>query len=286
VRFQCLARHRAAYPIRLMYRILQVSASGYYAWRCRPDSRRICENRRLLAEIQTIHAKSTGTYGSLRVRAELLDRGYTCGRHRVARLMQSSGLHGIPKRRFRCTTTSDPRLPVASNRLKRDFTATAPNHRWVSDITYIRTGEGWLYLSVILDLYSRKVVGWSTSNRLQRNVVVEAFTMALGRRTPFSGLIHHSDRCSQYASHDFQKLLKAQGIECSMSGPGNCYDNAVAESFFATLQRECLHRRQYQTRAEAKSALFHFIEVYYNRQRRHSTIAQVSPEHFKITPST
>ncbi len=264
-----------------MCRLLRVSASGYYAWRQRPESPHCRSNSRLLAEIRTIHAKSTETYGSLRVRAELLENGHTCGRHRVARLMRSAGLQGIPKRRFRRTTTSDHKHPVAPNRLAQDFTATAPNQRWVADITYIGTGEGWLYLAVILDLYSRKVVGWSTSARLQRDLVLEALNMALGRRTPESGLIHHSDRGSQYASHDFQKLLRDQGIECSMSGVGNCYDNAVAESFFALLKRERVHRRHYQTRAEATADIFQYIEIFYNRQRRHSSVGHLNPTQFE-----
>jgi len=234
-----------------------------------------------LAEIRTIHATSTGTYGSLRVQAELLDNGHACGRHRVARLMRSAGLQGIPKRRFRRTTTSDHKHPVAPNRLAQDFTATAPNQRWVADITYIGTGEGWLYLAVILDLYSRKVVGWSTSARLQRDLVLDALNMALGRRTPAPGLIHHSDRGSQYASHEFQDLLRDHGIACSMSGAGNCYDNAVAESFFALLKRERVHRCHYQTRAEARTDIFQYIEVFYNRQRRHSSLDQRSPDQFE-----
>ncbi len=179
-----------------MCRLLRVSASGYYAWQQRPESQRHRQNRKLLAEIRTIHAKSTGTYGSLRVRAELLENGHTCGRHRVARLMHAAGLQGIPKRRFRRTTTSGHKLPVAPNRLAQDFSSAGPNQRWVADITYLRTGEGWLYLAVVLDLYSRKVVGWNTSSRLQRDLVLEALTMALGRRTPAPGLIHHSDRGS------------------------------------------------------------------------------------------
>jgi putative transposase len=173
--------------------------------------------------------------------------------------MRQAGLQGIPKRRFRRTTTRDRELSVAPNRLKQDFTAAAPNQRWVADMTYVRTGEGWLYVAVILDLYSRKVVGWSTSARLQRDLVLEALKMAVGRRTPSSGLIHHSDRGSQYASLDFQEALKAHGIIGSMSGIGNCYDNAVAESFFATLKRERVHRCHYQTRAEAKADVFHYI---------------------------
>ena len=264
-----------------MCRVLKVSASGYYAWQQRPASTRCEENQRLLGHIRSIHTKSTGTYGSLRVRAELRDQGHPCGRHRVARLMRTEGLQGIPKRRFRRTTTSGHKLPVAPNRLKQDFTATVPNHRWVSDITYVRTGEGWLYLAIILDLYSRKVVGWSTSARLQRDLVLEALTMALGLRLPTLGLIHHSDRGSQYASAEFQQLLKAQGITCSMSGVGHCYDNAVAESFFATFKRERVYRQHYQTRAEAKADVFHYIEVFYNRQRRHSTLGQRSPAQFE-----
>ncbi len=193
-----------------MCRALKVSASGYYAWQSRPDSRRSCENRRLLTEIRAIHTMSCGTYGSWRVRAELLGNGLSCARHRVARLMHKVGLQGIPKRRFRRTSTSSHKLPVAPNRLAQDFTATTPNQRWVSDITYIWTGEGWLYLAVILDLYSRKVVGWSTSNRLQRDLILEALTMALGQRTPTPGLIHHSDRGSQYASADFQQFSRTR----------------------------------------------------------------------------
>ncbi len=265
-----------------MCRVLRVSAGGYYAWQNRPDSRRRCENRKLLAEIRAIHAKSRGTYGSLRVRAELRDQGHSCGRHRVARLMRNAGLQGIPKRRFRRTTNSDHRLPVAPNRLKQDFTATAPNQRWVSDITYIPTGEGWLYLAVILDLYSRKVIGWSTSARLQRDVVLDAIRTAIGRRTPVSDLIHHSDRGSQYASIDFQEVLKEHGIICSMSDTGNCYDNAVAESFFATLKRERVHRLNYRTRAEATTDIFKYIEIFYNRHRRHSTIGHLSPHDYEI----
>ena len=265
----------------MMCRLLRVSASGFYAWQKRPESSRSRDNRSLLADIRAIHEKSTGTYGSVRVRAELAENGHPCGRHRVARLMRMAGLQGIPKRRFRRTTTSNHKLPVAPNRLMQDFTAKAPNQRWVSDITYIPTGEGWLYLAVILDLYSRKVVGWSTSVRLQRELVLEALTMALSRRTPSSGLIYHTDRGSQYASHDFQNLLKKHGIICSMSGAGNCYDNAVVESFFATLKRERVHRRHYQTRAEARADLFQYIEIFFNRQRRHASTNHLSPERFE-----
>jgi len=275
-----------------MCRLLRVSVSGYYAWRNRSDSRRQCENRRLLIEIRLIHEKSTGTHGSLRVQAELRDQGLFCGRHRVARLMRQSGLHGIPKRRFRRTTTSQPNQPVAPNLLKQDFTATAPNQRWVADITYVCTGEGWLYLAIILDLYSRKVVGWSTSVRLHQELVLEALKMALGRRTPAPDLIHHADRGSQYASLDFQQALTDHGLLCSMSGTGNCLDNAVAESFFATLKRERVHRHVYRTRAEATTDLFHYIEVFYNRQRRHGTLGlhQPGPWAFKtaawLTPDS
>ncbi len=251
-------------------------------WKRRPECRRTCENRRLLGKIRTIHAKSTGTYGRVRVLAELRDRGFACGRHRIARLMRSADLQGIPRRRFRRTTTSVHRLPVAPNRLKQDFSASAPNQRWVSDITYLWTGEGWLYLAVILDLYSRKVVGWSTSNRLQSDLVLEALQMALGLRTLVPGLIHHSDRGSQYASQDFQNLLRNHDIQCSMSGTGNCYDNAVAESFFATLKRERVYRQMYRRRDEAKSDLFQYIEVFYNRQWRHSAAGLKSPVQFEV----
>jgi len=176
--------------------------------------------------------------------------------------MRAVGLQGIPKRRFHRTTTSGHKLPVAPNRLKQDFTATGPNQRWVSDITYVRTGEGWLYVAVILDLYSRKVVGWSTNARLQRDLVLNALEMAFGHGTPSTGRIHHSDRGSQYASADFQQLLKNHGIECSISGTGNCYGNAVAESFFATLKPERVHRHSYHLRAEATTEVFHYIEIF------------------------
>ncbi len=231
-------------------------------------------------EIRALHAKSTGTYGSLRVWVELLDNGRSCGRHRVARLMRQGGLQGIPRRRFRRTTTSKHNQPVSPNLLKQDFTAKAPNQRWVSDITYVRTSEGWLYVAVILDLYSRKVVGWATSTRLRRDLVLEALRMAVGQRCLSTGLIHHSDRGSQYASHESQNLLKAQGIACSMSGAGNCFDNAVAESFFAIIKRERVPRRTYRTRAEATTDLFQYMEMFYNRHRRRSTLGQRSPELF------
>ena len=269
----------------MMCRVLRVSASGYYAWQQRPESTRCRENRGLLGQIRAIHAKSTGTYGSLRVQAELIEHGHHGGRHRVARLMRMARLHGIPKRRFRRTTTSDHTLPVAPNRLAQDFSAMAPNERWVTDITYLRTEEGWLYLAVVLDLYSRKVVGWSTGSRLQCDLVLKALKMGLGRRAPTPGLIHHSDRGSQYASTDFQKLLKGQGITCNLSRAGNCYDNAVMGSFFATLKRERVHRRDYRTRAQATADMFQYIEIFYNRQRRHSALGHRNPEQFERGPS-
>jgi putative transposase len=224
-----------------------------------------------------MHAGSDGVYGSPKIRDELLDAGESVGKHRVARLMRELGLVGCPKRHYRVTTDSNHDFTVAPNHLARDFTATAPDQRWVADITYIRTAEGWLYLAVVLDLYSRAIVGWSMSHRMNRELVLNALLMALWRRHPEGELLHHSDRGSQYASGDFQALLETHGIVCSMSGTGSCYDNAAMESFFALLKRERVHRRRYQTRQQARTDVFDYIERFYNRQRRHGSAGRMSP---------
>jgi transposase InsO family protein len=208
--------------------------------------------------------------------------GTRVGKHRVARLMRENGLRGRRKRRFRHTTDSNHAMPIAPNTLARAFAVNAPNEVWVTDITYIPTGEGWLYLAAILDLFSRRVVGWSMSERITRQLTLDALTMALRARTPPRGLLHHSDRGSQYASADYRTALHAAGIECSMSRKGNCWDNAVAESFFATLKTELVHEADWGTRAAARSAIFEYLEVFYNRRRRHSSIDYVSPEEFEL----
>ena len=256
-----------------------VSASGYYAWRRRPESRRTRHNRELMRAIRVVHAESDGTYGSLRIHAALNASGVACGRAKVTRLMHNAGLKGCPKRRFRVTTRRGG--APASNLLDQNFTANTPNQRWASDITFIYTGQGWLYLAVVMDLYSRRIIGWSMSRRINRHIVVRALNMALGRRRPGEDLIHHSDRGSQYLSDNFQDLLKANGITCSMSDKGSCYDNAVVESFFASLKRERTKRRKYRTRDEARADVFDYIERFYNRERRHGYVGNISPAEFE-----
>ncbi|MFP2962870.1 IS3 family transposase, partial [Myxococcus sp. 1LA] len=225
--------------------------------------------------------KSRGTYGSPRVHAELRAKGRRVSRKRVARLMGQQGLAARRTRRFVHTTDSRHTQPVASNVLARDFSADAPNRTWVTDITYVWTRQGWLYLAVVLDLFSRLVVGWAMGEFIDRHLVLGALDMALKRRRPPRGLLHHSDRGSQYSSEDYQRALASRGIECSMSRKGNCWDNAVAESFFSTLKMELVHDADFATRDQARAALFEYIEVFYNRQRRHSTLGYVSPVEYE-----
>jgi len=279
VRFACIDRRRDQYPIHQMCRLLQVSRSGYYAWRTRPESRRTGYDRELTRSIRLLHGKSDGTYGSPRIHAELHAEGFTCGRAKVARLMHNAGLKGCPKRRFRVTTKSG--MTRALNLLDQNFSANDVNQRWASDITFIWTGQGWLYLAVVMDLYSRRIIGWSMSRRINRHLVTNALIMALGQRRPEGKLIHHSDRGVQYLSDDFQDLLKANNITCSMSDRGSCYDNAVVESFFASLKRERVRRKKYRTRDEARADVFDYIERFYNRQRRHGYVGNISPAEFE-----
>ena len=264
-----------------MCRVLEVSTSGYYDWRGRAESQRKKQDRRLVVEIKAIHRQSRQTYGSPRIHDQLKDRGIRCGKKRVARLMQLHGLRAKQTRRFKATTDSKHTLPVADNVLSRQFTPSAPDVVWAADITYIPTRQGWLYLAVVLDLFSRRVVGWSMHKRLDRSLVLDALEMALRGRSPGPGLIHHSDRGSQYASGDYQALLEAQQMICSMSRRGNCWDNAPVESFFSTLKRELVHHCRYQTRAEARAELFEYIEVWYNRRRRHSSLGYQSPAEYE-----
>ncbi len=281
MRYQCIQRRRSQYPLRMMCRVLKVSRSGYYAWRIRPESQRAHTDRQLTRVIRRLHADSDGVYGAPKMCAELNDEGYPCGRHKVARLMRKVGLKGCPKRRFRVTTQRDPSHPVADNLLEQDFTAAAPNQRWASDITYIATHQGWLYLAVVLDLYSRRIVGWSMSRWISRQLAIDALRMAMSQRLPDSTLIHHSDRGSQYTSDDFRDELDKHGIQCSMSARGNCYDNAVVESFFGLLKRERVNRTRYLTRDEAQADVFDYIERFYNRKRRHGYLGNISPVAFE-----
>jgi putative transposase len=231
-----------------MCRLLCVSRSGYYAAKTRPESARSKLDRELLHEIKRVHEKSKGVYGSPRIQAELADEGHQVGRHKVAQLMRLERLRGCPKRRYRVTTKRDPRHRVAKNLLEQDFFTAKPNQKWVADITYISTKQGWLYLAVVIDLYSRRVVGWSMSQWMTRRIVVDALRMAVDARDPGNDLIHHSDRGGQYTSDDFRDELVKYNIECSMSSTGNCYDNAVAESFFGLMKRERVNRTRYRTR--------------------------------------
>lgn len=269
------------YPVSLMCSALRVSRSGFYAWRRRQPSKRAREDARLAAEIRTVHQQARGTYGSPRVHFELQQRAFQVGRHRVARLMREQGLTARFKRRFRRTTDSKHNDPIAANRLNRQFDVEGPDRVWATDITYLWTDQGWLYLAVVLDLYSRRVVGWSMAEHLRSELVLGALEMALGQRAPRDGLLHHSDRGCQYASSAYREALSQADIVCSMSRKGDCWDNAVVESFFGTLKSELVHRRRFATRLAARTAVFEYIEVFYNRQRRHSYLGYLSPAEYE-----
>jgi putative transposase len=281
VRFAFIVAEKAAFPVRLLCRTLQVSRAGFYAWHTRPPAPRTQADERLGLEIAAIHAESRQRYGSPRVHAELADRGCRTSRKRVARLMRGRGLAARRRRRFRVTTHSRHPFPIAPNVLARQFERAGPDQAWVTDITYIPTGEGWLYLAVIVDLCSRFSVGWAMSERVTDDLTLDALGMALARRRPAAGLLHHSDRGSQYASGDYQRLLAQHGIVCSMSRRGDCWDNAVAESFFATVKVELVHDAAWATRASARTELFDYLELFYNGQRRHSALGYLSPRAFE-----
>jgi putative transposase len=269
--------------VKVMCEVLDVSRSGYYAWQQRPESARSIRQRELVAEMRAIHGeKHKENYGSPRMLDELRARGREVCENTVAKLMQENELRAATARKFRHTTDSNHSHPVANNVLNQEFEQARPNTAWVSDITYVLTREGWLYLVCVLDLYSRKVVGWSMSERMTSDLVISALEMGLLTRDPEGkALLHHSDRGSQYASGAFQRLLADHGITCSMSGTGNCYDNAAMESFFATLKKELVHQEDYATREAARQSIFEYIEVFYNRERRHSALGNQSPDAFE-----
>ena len=273
--------HRGEFRIGTMCEVLGVSRSGYYAWRGRPRSRRDETNAELTETIRRIHEESRRIYGSPRVYATLRRHGIACGRHRVARLMRDEGIRSKTKRRFRYIATKREEMPAAPNRLDRYFHAPRPNRIWASDITIVKTAEGWLHLAIVLDLYSRKIVGWATSQTVTQTLALEALQRALASRRPKPGLVHHSDRGGQYLSASYQHLLDAHGALCSMSRPGNCLDNAVAESFFHTLKTELVYQQFYRTREEARRAIFEYVEGFYNRSRLHSTLDYRSPEEYE-----
>ncbi len=281
MKFAFIAEEKASFPIAVLCKVLDVSRSGFYEWFERDPSTRASDDKKLKVHVAAIYERSGGRYGSPRVHRELRAEGFSVSRKRVARLMTELGLQSRRKRKFRATTDSSHDLPVAENVLDRKFEVDAPDVAWVTDITYVWTSEGWLYLAAILDLFSRRVVGFAMSNRIDRALTLEALRMAVGRRTPNAGLVHHSDRGSQYASGDYQKALDELGVVCSMSRKGNCWDNAVAESFFATLKTELVYLTKFKTREEAKRAIFDFIESFYNHRRRHSTLGYVSPVEFE-----
>lgn len=281
MKYAWIAEQGRAFALSEMCDVLDVSISGYRAWKRggRPDRKRLTDGQ-MLALIQSIHAELKNAYGSPRMMRELRARGFSAGKERVERLMRDNGLHARHKRRYKVTTDSKHGLPVAENLLGRNFTPTAPNQVWTSDITYLWTDEGWLYLAIVLDLFNREVVGWSLKPRMTADIVTDALTMAWFRKRPAPGLLHHSDRGSQYASHAFQDKLKAFGMTCSMSRKGNCWDNAPTESWFNSFKNERVHGIRYATHAAMKAASFEYIEVFYNRTRQHSTLGYKSPVQF------
>lgn len=284
--YRFIEDHKDQWPVHLLCETLEVSPAGYYAWRQRPRSASEQRQDVLLVQIRAIHAEVKARYGSPRMHAELVARGYPCCVNTVAKLMRDQGIVAKSARKFRVTTTdSNHDLPVAENLLDRQFNPSEANEVWLGDITYIPTGEGWLYLAAVEDLYSRRVVGWSMDTSMESRLVVDALEMAIQRRLPDEKLLAHSDRGSQYASEHYQRLLGRHGITCSMSRRGDCWDNAPMESFFASLKKELIHGADFATWAEARAALFEYIEVFYNNQRRHSSLGYVSPAEYEQSPT-
>ena len=283
MRFRMIEDLRARYPVRVLCDALEVSPSGYYGWRQRPECPRKTASQDLLNDIRRLHAQHRGRYGVPRIHAALRAEGRSVSRGRVERLMRRHGIRAMTHRRFRVVTTdSNHGLPIAGNLLDQTFLASRPNEIWLADISYIPTEEGWLYLAIVLDLGTRKVVGWAMRDHLRQELTIAALTMAIQRQRPGRGLIHHSDRGSQYAATDYQKMLKANGILASMSRKGNCWDNAPMESWFHTLKTELVHHTRYATREAAKRDLFAYIEGYYNRQRLHSALGYLTPEQAEL----
>lgn len=281
MRYGFIRDHSEEFHVENACRVLSVSLSGYYAWRVRGPSEREIDDARLIDKIRGVYDATGGVYGVRRIHRQLLVDGERVSRNRVARLMRKCGLKARRKSKFRVTTDSKHNLPVAENLLEREFFSAGPNQVWASDITYIWTLEGWLYLAAVIDLHSRMVVGWSMNERLDRNLVLDALSMAVGRRNPEPGLIHHSDRGRGYASGAYQKALAEREMRCSMSRKGDCWDNAVVESFFSSLKTERVHHRTYRSREEARRDIFEYIEVFYNRVRLHSTLGYMAPAQFE-----
>lgn len=285
MKFAFISEEKVAFPVAVLCRLLSVSPSGFYASQGRPKSPHALRDEALSERVAAAHAASNRRYGSPRVHAELKAAGLHVGRKRVARLMREKALAARKRRRFRTTTDSKHGFPIAPNVLARDFSASGPDQAWVTDITFLWTKQGWLYLAAILDLFSRRVVGWATSDHVDRHLALKALDVALGQRSPARDLVHHSDRGSTYASDDYRKALETRGIECSMSRKGDCWDNAVAESFFATLKREMDNADDLESRASATMSISEYIDGFYNPTRRHSTLNYVSPIEFELLQS-
>ena len=281
MKYAFIREHRTEFRVVRMCGVLHVSRSGFYAWLTRPLSVRAAADRMLTGQIRQWHQQTRRVYGAVKLWRTLKDAGIACGKHRVARLRRLHGIEATRRRRFRMMTEHHQMPPPAPNRLQPGLTVTVPNRVWVGDITAIPTRAGWLYLAIVLDLYSRRVVGWAMQARADRALVTDALTMALWHRCPPPGLIHHTDQGSQYAATTYRQVLAQYGVVASMSRRGNCFDNAVAESFFSTLKNELVHDRTFQTRDDARSRVFEFIEVFYNRQRLHQTLGYVSPAAFE-----
>jgi transposase InsO family protein len=281
VTYRFIEQHKGQWPVRLLCATLGVSPAGYYAWRSRPASAARQRRDALLVEARAIHQEVKARYGSPRLHAELVARGRRCCVNTVARLMRHNGIRAKTTRKFRHTTDSNHELPVADNLLGRQFSPGGPNVAWSADITYIPTADGWLYLAVVEDLFSRMIVGWSMDGTMTSRLVVDALDMAVRRRLPAEGLVAHSDRGSQYASEHYRHLLARRGISCSMSRVAQCWDNAPVESFFASLKKELVHHESYTTREQAKASIFEYVEAFYNRARRHSSLGFLSPEEFE-----
>ena len=282
MKFGFIAKHRGIWPVDVQCGALGVSRSGFYAWRTRPRSVRARTDVAILQTMRTSFALSDSTYGVRRMLDEVRAAGHSCGRERVARLMRGAALRARPRRRALPSDTGTRAVHrIAPNVLDRQFTATAPNQKWVADFTYIWTHEGWLFLAVVLDLFARRVVGWSMQSTMTTQLVTDALLMAIWRRGGPESLLHHSDQGSQYTAEDFQRLLAELGVTCSMSRSGDVWDNSVMESFFSTLKIERCHRKQYRTRQEARADIFDYIERFYNPTRRHSTLGNISPVAFE-----
>jgi len=280
VKYAWVEKQRGHYPLDAMCDALSISASGFFSWRRGGKASKRLTDTQLLTLIKALHAEIKGVYGWPRIWQELKARGIPAGKERIRKLMQAHGIRGRHKRRYKATTDSKHAFPVAPNLLNRQFCPERPDQAWVTDITYVPAQEGWLYLAAVMDLHTRMIVGWSMNGRMTRDLVINALRMAWFRRKPKAGLLHHSDRGSQYASHDYQAVLKEYGMTASMSRKGNCRDNAAMESFFNSLKNERVHHQRYGTREEAKRDIFDYIEGFYNRRRRHSTLGYVSPAEY------